>query len=39
VVLVRRAGPLSPAARSFRDLALEHADVHPASVSIDADPV
>lgn len=29
VVLVRRAGPLSPAARSFRDLALDHANLTP----------
>ncbi len=29
VVMVRRAGPLSPAARLFRDLALEHANLTP----------
>lgn len=31
VVLVRRVGPLSPAARSFRDLALDHANLNPAA--------
>lgn len=36
VVLVRRAGPLSPAARSFRDLALEHTNVSPPVEAADA---
>ena len=40
VVLVRRVGPLSPAARAFRDLALEHANVtQPAPVTAPTEPV
>lgn len=38
VVLVRRTGPLSPAARAFRDLALEHADVTPPEPGQAAEP-